>query len=419
MFLNRLLGARRRPLAAAAALGLSVTPALASANNFPLTDLGPYYFQVMLGTPELIAQFGATRPYLQLYKFQPNSHVVGGAPDPPGGISGLFPVMSRLVNFYYVDVNNLSVGYWMQGYRDGACTPGDRTLLIPRAPAIGSTVSQSRDWLKYSCGWGYTLPNDDRLTTIDTVTFGAPVRRQAIDGGQYDASPMPIKRDGVAWETFFWAYRLGMVASRSDWVDSNSAASATLKTYFTVPSSANNFELAALPSPHVEDVVVEYVNRVEFPAQPGGQYFYAVRDEDKRLLDSLPNWSRTGNSFPSGGYVSVCRFYGGLIGGPNTHFYSADAQECQRLKGVAQLSYEGQTFAVNMPLPPKNAAQQAPGALRDCPADSRPLYRVYNNASASGGRFVSNHRYLTDRADVIVAVEQGWVDEGHVMCVPF
>ena len=159
--------------------------------------------------------------------------------------------------------------------------------------------------------------------------------------------------------------------------------------------------------------MVEYVNRTDFPNQPGGQYFYAVRAEDKTLLDSVPAWQRTGKSFKSGGYVSACRFYGGKNGGPNTHFYSADDKECAALKAIPQLSYEGQTFAVNVPMPGSNADGTKP-----CPIDSKPLYRVYNNASMSNGRFVSNHRYLTEKADVTAVVAQGWVDEGQVMCVP-
>ena len=66
-----------------------------------------------------------------------------------------------------------------------------------------------------------------------------------------------------------------------------------------------------------------------------------------------------------------------------------------------------------MPLP-----GVAVDGVKPCPIDSKPLYRVYNNASASSGRFVSNHRYLTERADVAAVVAQGWVDEGQVMCVP-
>ncbi len=134
---------------------------------------------------------------------------------------------------------------------------------------------------------------------------------------------------------------------------------------------------------------------------------------DKALLDAVPAWRRTGKAFKSGGYVSACRFYGGKNGGPNTHFYSADDKECAALKAIPTLWYEGQTFAVNLPLPSSNADGTKP-----CPQASKPLYRLYNNASAPGKDYVSNHRYVTERADVSAAMVQGWVDEGQVMCVP-
>ena len=111
--------------------------------------------------------------------------------------------------------------------------------------------------------------------------------------------------------------------------------------------------------------------------------------------------------------MSVCRFYGGKNGGPNTHFYSADDKECDGLKKIAFLDYEGQTFVVNMPLPGPVVNGDKP-----CPIDSKPLYRLYNNASSSNGKFVSNHRYTTSRVDVATFVARGWLDEGHVMCVP-
>ena len=246
--------------------------------------------------------------------------------------------------------------------------------------------------------------------TTELVTL-APVRRTAIDGGQYDASPMQVRRNGAAWYTHFWGYRLGLVANESNFVDADRGKLPAGWPIF--PSSRNNFELATLPPPWVEDDVVEYVNRTDFPNQPGGQYFYAVRAEDKTLLDSVPAWQRSGKGFKSGGYVSACRFYGGKNGGPNTHFYSADDQECAALKAIPQLGYEGQTFAVNVPLP-----GAAVDGIKPCPVGSKPLYRVYNNASSSDGRFVSNHRYLTERVDVAAAVAQGWVDEGQAMCVP-
>ncbi len=258
---------------------------------------------------------------------------------------------------------------------------------------------------------GFATPPPTSLVTRSVYTVRAPIRRTAIDGGQYDASPLEVTRGGVPWYNHYWGYRLGLVANESTFDNSN--RNKFVEGWPSFPSPANNFELATLPPPWIEDDVTEYVNHNDFPKQPGGQFFYAVLASDKTLLDSVPNWQRTGKSFKSGGYVSVCRFYGGLNGGPNTHFYSADDRECAALKSVAALSYEGQTFAVNMPTPGANADGTKP-----CPIGSKPLYRLYNNASALGNDYVSNHRYVTERTDVVAVVAQGWVDEGQVMCVP-
>ena len=297
----------------------------------------------------------------------------------------------------------------------------DFPTYVPYPLLAGHEVLEKHNWFDselicfehlQNSRWGTFEPGHTWSLT-QRVFYDAPTRRTAVDGGQYDASRMRMLREDVPWISFYWGYRLGLVASASNWDAANLSKAPALATWPAFPDPKDNFELVALPPPWVEDDVVEYVNRVNFPLQPGGQYFYAVRAEDKTLLDSIPAWQRTGKAFKSGGYVSACRFYGGNNGGLNTHFYSADDKECAALKAIPQLSYEGQTFAANMPLPGANADGTKP-----CPIDSKPLYRVYNNASASNGRFVSNHRYFTDKTDVAAVVAQGWLNEGQVMCVP-
>jgi hypothetical protein len=290
-------------------------------------------------------------------------------------------------------------------------------VSLPWPIAIGATVSRTAPFsFPVICPGEDPFPgqNVPRREITEDFTFGAPQRRVALDGGQYDASAMVVQRRGQPWATLYWGYRLGLVESTFDWKMTSLAVLPELSNWpFESTRLQEELLLRALPPPFIEDDVVEYVNRADFPNQPGGQYFYAVRADDKTLLDSIPAWQRSGKSFKSGGYVSACRFYGGKNGGPNTHFYSADDKECDALKKIPQLSYEGQTFAVNVPLP-----GAAVNGVKPCPVDSKPLYRVYNNASASNGRFVSNHRYLTEKADVAAVVAQGWVDEGQVMCVP-
>ena len=288
-------------------------------------------------------------------------------------------------------------------------------IRIPVSLSSGDLISaRSRfDERLQGCEYPYPILPPSKWYFDERYVFQSPIRRKATDGSQYDASPMVITRNGVPWMTYYWGYRLRLVASASNWLDSNLARVPALSNWPTLPNARDNFELAKLPPPFVEGDVVEYVNKRDFPKQPGGQYFYAAAVSDQVALGAIPAWERTGRSFKSGGYVSVCRFYGGLNGGPNTHFYSADDQECEQLKRIPLLSYEGQTFAVNVPLP-----EPAINGTKPCPIGSKALYRVDNNASTSNGRYVSNHRYLTERADVNVAVADGWLDEGQVMCVP-
>lgn len=435
----------RAPLVALLVAMLPFAPGPAHA-TFPLTDLSAFYIVHVDPRVSTLAACNAVTPFIE--PNQPEVVIVGGAAEPPSYPSACdgkdYRTIHRLVDLAAEFTGSgrpstpdewiaRSTGVYYGSQRWFEPCWGGRRLSRSTGIADPTGISDEIEWWN-----GFpvaSLPirfgSDSRCPTVNQpypptwqpmfqirsdYQPHPPTRRRAVDGSEYDASPLIIKREGAPWYTHYWAYRMGLVASENNFNDADRNKLPVGWNLF--PSSAYNFELAKLPPPRVEDEAVEYVNRADFPAQPGGQYFYAVLAADKTLLDSAANWSRTGKNFKSGGYVSVCRFYGGKNGGPNTHFYSANDQECAALKAIPQLSYEGQTFAVNMPLPAKNAEQAAPGALRDCPVGSKPLYRVYNNASNSGGRFVSNHRYLTERTDVTAAVAQGWVDEGHAMCVP-
>ena len=112
---------------------------------------------------------------------------------------------------------------------------------------------------------------------------------------------------------------------------------------------------------------------------------------------------------PAANLVPVCRFYGnralgpnGVRIGPNSHFYSADPDECITVKEDPGWIFEGIVFQV---VPPTGGA---------CPHPLLPLFRSYN------GRFSqndSNHRYTTNPAIVAQMSAQGWISEGAVFCV--
>ncbi|MCZ2135530.1 MAG: hypothetical protein LC098_08900 [Burkholderiales bacterium] len=398
----------RMCLVAAAATVICSTGSASTLSNY-YANIQPSYFTTARPSYDPNAIRTATPPLL---------HISDGR---------IFPVSEMMVLRYGDAARSfIAIPYYYFLFSRGtawSCRNFGTYTKIPTNVVAGQIIVDVTTWYAPGdelCGDGSfgVMPPSYKLGVRDVISIAVPGRRIAEDGSQYDASRMTIVRNGVPWASYYWGYRLGLVASTVEYDGTRSDIPPEIAAWPAVPLKEDEFELTALPPPWVEDDVVEYVNRREFPNQPDGQFFYAVLASDKALLDTLPNWSRTGKSFRSGGYVTVCRFYGGKNGGPNTHFYSADDKECEALKQNPRLSYEGQTFAVNVAMPAKTAEQQVPGALRDCPRDSVPLYRLYNNASASNGRFVSNHRYTTDRADVAAFVAKGWVDEGHAMCVP-
>jgi len=100
----------------------------------------------------------------------------------------------------------------------------------------------------------------------------------------------------------------------------------------------------------------------------------------------------------SSGAQAVCRFY---AKGPNSHFFTADAKECEDVKSYPGWVYEGIAYYMKVP---KNGV---------CPSDSVPVHRLYNN------RFIfndSNHRFTTDMDVVTRMTQAGWIYEGVKMC---
>ena len=349
-------------------------------------------------------------------------HVTGGGIDPPSVTydgQNSWPV-TRVMRITSSTVDPRLDGYPASSLRFEDSEFGPCLVIpisIPRSMVGGTQQNVDSGYLPAStsnpppnqCD-NFTKPAA-KWTFQDAITYGAPVRRKAMDGSEYDASPMVIKRNGLPWMTYYWGYRLGLVASESNWNPSDQSKVPMLADWPNFPTPLNNFELAKLPPPFIEGEIVEYVNYTVSPASPVGHFFYASNANEQALLDQIPQWTRTGRSFKSGGYVSVCRFYGSVSPGPNTHFYSADANECKVvLPGISALHDEGLAFRASRPIP------ATPSRAASCPTATIPLYRLYNNPA--GRSFDSNHRYLTDDKIAQAMVSAGWVHEGLVMCVP-
>jgi hypothetical protein len=90
------------------------------------------------------------------------------------------------------------------------------------------------------------------------------------------------------------------------------------------------WSLAVMPT-FAAQTVVEYFD------PDLDNYFITADPNEAAAIDNGsagPGWSRTGNTFNSGGNTLVCRFYGSLSPGPNSHFYTVDAAECAALKQI-------------------------------------------------------------------------------------
>ncbi len=170
--------------------------------------------------------------------------------------------------------------------------------------------------------------------------------------------------------------------------------------------------------------VIEYVNTGDFPAEPGGHFFYTLDGSaESRLVDSgtAGAFQRTGQSWSAGGTSAVARFYGSMQPGPNSHFYTVSPVESDELLAMQvvpvpataqQWNHEGLAFA-------GTPAVVNDDATRSCPLGRMPVYRAYNNAWRQGVRnpWDSNHRYSTDPATIEAMVgSYGWSDDGIAWC---
>ncbi len=163
------------------------------------------------------------------------------------------------------------------------------------------------------------------------------------------------------------------------------------------------------------------VEVVEFYRPSVDHYFVTANADEIGKLDSgfFVGWQRTGQTFQaldsadtSPGALPVCRFYGSPDAGLDSHFYSASAAECADVKvkfPTAWIFESANVFQIYLP----NAA------TGQCPANTMPVYRSWNQRSDS------NHRYTTNTATLDAMVANGGVAEGYgspphpvAMCAP-
>lgn len=242
-----------------------------------------------------------------------------------------------------------------------------------------------------------------------SASRGQPQRITTLNGDQIEALPIIIQLGDSLWATYYFGYGVGVVAAFP----------------FNASLEVPEFYPVSLPPPKADGTVVEYVNTADFPNAPGGHYFYSSDPAEQAAVDAgrAGQFVRTGRSFASGGFVPVCRFYGSMSPGPNSHFFTASESECAGLRSLQvtpvpnttqQWNFEGSGFYSVVPV------QGAQGQMQ-CMTGTVPVHRAYNNAyPKNGGKnpWDSNHRYSTQSTDIDEMVSKGWASEGVVFCAP-
>jgi len=161
---------------------------------------------------------------------------------------------------------------------------------------------------------------------------------------------------------------------------------------------------------------------VEYYSDKLDHYLVTAWTDEIAALDAGTAFKRTGERFKAWLHASdapayavpVCRFY---ASGPNSHFYTADPGECNYLKSLQQ-KQAADASAKGQPFPGWQFEAIAFYAIApengSCPANSRPVWRAYNDRAAEND---SNHRFTV--TDVVRrAMQVGWADEGLAFCAP-
>jgi hypothetical protein len=157
-------------------------------------------------------------------------------------------------------------------------------------------------------------------------------------------------------------------------------------------------------------------------------YFLSADPLEQASLHAHPElgWHPTGEAFhaiaavpwgPSAVFATprdVCRFYGSVQPGPNSHFYTGVPSECASLKALQasapatqpRWNYEGNAFY---------ALGGTAGG--NCPSTEQMVTRWFNGGSpASGGE--PNHRYAASASAAAEVKARGWILELSAFCVP-
>jgi hypothetical protein len=272
---------------------------------------------------------------------------------------------------------------------------------IESVPAFGSdqagALGVTLPFLALSGTVDPIAPPDVVRTALDKMA--GPRGQVLLTGQGHDLDPESGGADIVTWALGFFAA----------WVNDDAAAKTRLTSVDHVDGGLDDHKVFYVdPTGSEKPAVV--VQTIEYYNAGLDHYFITAFPDEAAMLDAgvqVPGWKRTGYAFPSwqsgtGPGNEACRFFGTPGRGPNSHFYTINAAECDEVKANPDWTFEAFAFRAVEPI------------SGGCAAEYQTVTRLYNNGM--GGQ--ANHRYLTDAAAIDATVARGWSIEGPVFCVP-
>jgi Abnormal spindle-like microcephaly-assoc'd, ASPM-SPD-2-Hydin len=163
---------------------------------------------------------------------------------------------------------------------------------------------------------------------------------------------------------------------------------------------------------------------VEYLYAPLNYFFITSRDSDKELLDKVPDFQRTGLSFPVYaaevvGSKGISRFYFDKVavrGTRGSHFYSLLDSDKAALAALNPTNAQTPGLPFNEGIDSWAFLPVVSGPGGSCASGLTPVYRLFRNNT----RFPDdpNHRFTTSLTIYNAFVAQGWDGEGVNFCVP-
>lgn len=265
----------------------------------------------------------------------------------------------------------------------GAFAVGVTVEVHGRADTVGALVATR---IERTEGNGAPVPALEFWGAVEALppATTAPIGLWRVGGRLVNVSDSTAIRQNDA------PLALGVIVEVSGWLQADGVVEAH--------EIETRTALGAVPGQG--ERAIEYVN------EKLGHYFLTAFPAEIAALDGGAfdgAWKRTGESFRvGGGAASACRFYGMPPAGPDSHFFTVDPNECEKvMRDYHAWTYEAHAFSISAPVD---------GA---CGAGLVPVVRFYNNPAAGSDM---NHRYVVSSAAGNEVRGRGWIEEGVVMC---